>query len=36
MLMATYFEYHIVGKFGSNNVWRKWMDKDFAENMFGE
>ena len=22
---------YIVGKFGSNNVWWKWMDKDFSK-----
>ena len=22
---------HIVGKFGGDNVWQKWMDKDFGK-----
>ena len=25
------FNYRIAGKFGGNNVWRKWMDKDFGK-----
>ena len=24
-------KYRIAGKFGGDNVWRKWMDKDFGE-----
>ena len=25
----------LAGKFGSDNVWREWMDIDFDENKFG-
>ena len=26
-------QYHIVEKFGSDNVWRMWMDKDFVKKV---
>ena len=26
--------YHIVGKFGGNNVWLKWMDKHIDEKVW--
>ena len=25
--------YHIVGKFGGDNVWGKWMDEDFDKKV---
>ena len=34
--MYPIIKYRIAGKFGGDNVWRKWMDKDFGEKKFGE
>ena len=28
-----YFNYCIMGKFGSDNVWQNWMDKDFGKGI---
>ena len=28
--------YCIVVKFGSDNVWQKWMDEDYGRKMFGK
>ena len=26
----------MAGKFGSDNVWRKWIDEDFGQKQFGK
>ena len=30
------YVYHIAGKFGSDNLWQKWKDKDLGKKRFGE
>ena len=26
-------QYHVVGRFGGNKVWQKWVDKDFGKRI---